>query len=493
MQAESPGDCLIAESSGVHVFGTTCKYAIVTVLLGSCFAQMVTYSFTYFFFQTRTLIHIFDKCTQNWFAVASILEHTLATLKGLKPHLSEAFLRSDNAGCYHTAFLLLSLPSLGERTGIRIARYDFSEPWPGKDICDRRIASIKSHIRRFVNEGNDVQMEAHMKVAIESHGGVKGYYASVCKVQAMSQTMHKHSMTGVQSLNNFSYEGGGLRAWRAYNIGPGKFYSSAMLARFGTPQGATNIETVLPFGRPSVEVGMFMTVRPLPPSSVQPSPSQPEPTTQRDEILEDVDEIHFACPEEGCIKVYQSFSALQRHLDLGKHLIKLERQYDQVKCKWAETCLSLTGGYVQAVPSISGASTANQPDNLNMPSAEKGWALKKMRSTVTFSDNARNYLRQVFLQGEETGHKADPVDVASRMKVLHDDSGKKKFQKEEWLTTAKISRYFSRLSTLNKSGRLLRDTVPGPPQRDDDDEDDISTEEAAVIRTRQQIRRELEL
>ena len=90
----------------------------------------------YNYFQTRTFIHLFDDCTRNWFAVASILEHTLAFLKGLKPHLAEAFLRSDSAGCYHTAFLLLSLPSLGERSGVRIACYDFSEPKAGKDICD---------------------------------------------------------------------------------------------------------------------------------------------------------------------------------------------------------------------------------------------------------------------------------------------------------------------------------------------------------------------
>ena len=49
-------------------------------------------------------------------------------------------------------------------------------------ICDRQIASIKSHIRRYVNEGNDVETAASMKAAIESHGGVKGCYASVCKV-----------------------------------------------------------------------------------------------------------------------------------------------------------------------------------------------------------------------------------------------------------------------------------------------------------------------
>ena len=79
---------------------------------------------------------------------------------------------------------------------------------------------------------------------------------------------------------------------------------------------------------------------------------------------------------------------------------------------------------------------------------------------------------------------------------LRDSSGKKRFQKKEWLTTLQISRYFSRLSTLNKSGRLIGDTDATSPNADDDedeDEDDVLTIEAPVIRTRQQIRRELEL
>ena len=416
-------------------------------------------------------------------------------MKGLKPHLAEAFLKSDNAGCYHTAFLLLSLPSLGERSGVRVARYDFSEPQAGKDICDRRIASIKSHIRRFVNEGNDVETAASMKAAIESHGGVKGCYASVCKVQTTLQTMHKHTMTGVQSLNNFSYEGGGLRAWRAYNIGSGKFFTLAMLAQLGTPQGATNLAIVLPFGRPNEEVGTLTAMRPVQPSPVQPSPPRPDPAAHCEEE-EDEDRVPFACPEEGCIKVYQTFAALQRHLDVGKHLIRLERetQYDQVKRKWAETCQSLAGGYLQSVPSTSAAATVEQPHSQNVPSTEEGWALKKVRNPVNFSENVRNYLREVFLLGEETGHKASPGDVAMRMKGLRDSSGKKRFQKKEWLTSLQISRYFSRLSTLNKSGRLIRDTDATSPNADDDeDEDDVLTTEATAIRTRQQIRRELEL
>ena len=211
----------------------------------------------------------------------------------------------------------------------------------------------------------------------------------------------------------------------------------AMLARLGTPQGATNLTTVLPFGRSNVEVGTLTAVRPVPPSPIEPSHSRPDPATPCEEE-EDEDRVPFACPEEGCIKVYQSFAALQRHLDVVKHLIRLERetQYDQVNRKWAETCQSLAGGYLQSMPSTSAAATADQPDNQNVVSSEEGWALKKVRNAVNFSESVRNYLREVFLLGEETGHKANPGDVATRMKGLRDSNGKKRFQKKEWLTTA---------------------------------------------------------
>jgi len=105
-------------------------------------------------------------------------------------------------------------------------------------------------------------------------------------------------MTGAQSLNNFFYEGGGLKARRVYNIGPGKFSTSAMLARLGTPQGATNLTIVLPFGRPNEEVGALTAVRPVAPNPVEPNLSRPYPATQCEEE-EDEDRVPFACPEEG--------------------------------------------------------------------------------------------------------------------------------------------------------------------------------------------------
>ena len=116
---------------------------------------------------------------------------------------------------------------------------------------------------------------------------------------------------------------------------------------------------------------------------------------------------------------------------MGKHLIRLERetQYDQVKRKWAETCQSLAG-YLQSVPSTSAAATAGQPDNQNVPSTEEGWALKMVRNAVKFSENVKNYLREVFLMEEETGHKACPGDVAMGIKGCGTVAGRRDSRKK---------------------------------------------------------------
>ena len=68
-------------------------------------------------------------------------------------------------------------------------RYDFSDPQAGKDVIDRRITSVKSHIRRYINEGHDI------KGAIDSSGGVKGGQAAVVKLQEHNHTMKKHTMS----------------------------------------------------------------------------------------------------------------------------------------------------------------------------------------------------------------------------------------------------------------------------------------------------------
>ena len=52
-------------------------------------------------FPVEGFVHLFDSCNQDWFSVASILEHLLIIIKQEHKSVSTAYLKSDNAGCYH--------------------------------------------------------------------------------------------------------------------------------------------------------------------------------------------------------------------------------------------------------------------------------------------------------------------------------------------------------------------------------------------------------
>ncbi|PFX14050.1 hypothetical protein AWC38_SpisGene21824 [Stylophora pistillata] len=293
--------------------------------------------------------------------LAPILESTLVALKASYSRLREAFLRSNLAGCYHNAYLILSLATLGERVGIRILRYDLNNPQAGKDVCERRIATRKSHMRRFINEGNDLNTANYMRVAIESYCGVKGFHATAAEIQDSFQSMMKHSMTGIRALNNFLFDSAGLRAWKAYNVGTGRFFSLAQLQKYCTPQG---------------------------------------PTDEAESAKRLV--ASYSYPEQGCVKVYKESKGLKKHLDVGRHLIKLEREsdYDSIIAKWAEK-KTFTGDYVQG--EVGGAPSVTESPSVSAdnPSLEEGWAMEKSKSRLSALNKSGVLKRNVNVSQEE--------------------------------------------------------------------------------------------
>ena len=45
-----------------------------------------------------------------------------------QPGLKSVFLRSDEEGCYHNNFLIAAVPDIGQRVGVAVEAYDFTEP-----------------------------------------------------------------------------------------------------------------------------------------------------------------------------------------------------------------------------------------------------------------------------------------------------------------------------------------------------------------------------
>ena len=124
------------------------------------------------------------------------------------------------------------------------------------------------------------------------------------------------------------------------------------------------------------------------------------------------------------------------------------------------------------------------------PLLDGGWALKKAKKSARFSERVRSFfLLDAFLQGEQTGVKANPADIASKIKSLISTNGNKLFSKEEWLSTLQVARYFSRLSALNK--RVVLKQNVSTSQEEEDDLDYVREIEA--MEERFQKRRELDL
>ena len=87
--------------------------------------------------------------------------------------------------------------------------------------------------------------------------------------------------------------------------------------------------------------------------------------------------------------------------------------YDVIKKKWAETCKSISGSYMEAAhpPTYASASVSHSHSEDAPPTADISWALKKTKKSVHFTTKVRQFLREVFLQGERSGNKATAEDV----------------------------------------------------------------------------------
>ena len=91
-------------------------------------------------------------------------------------------------------------------------------------MCDRKIAPLKGHIQRWINENHDVLTAKDMKEALESHGGVRGCRFIVAQVD-MSKAAEMERWKGISSLFNFEFGTSSIKAWKAYRIGKGKEFT----------------------------------------------------------------------------------------------------------------------------------------------------------------------------------------------------------------------------------------------------------------------------
>ena len=169
---------------------------------------------------------------------------TLEVVKKDHLHITQISLRSDEAGCYHNNFLLAAGRDAGKRVGLTVVQYDFSEPQYRKDVCDRILCPMKSAIRRYCSEGNDVLSAKDMCTALSEHP-VRGTTSCACSANETQTTLEVNKVDAFSRYHNFKFELNGIRMWRAYGVGKSKVipYQDIIVK----PQGPTDLVVDLDF------------------------------------------------------------------------------------------------------------------------------------------------------------------------------------------------------------------------------------------------------
>ena len=391
--------------------------------------------------------HIFNSCSQDWFSVLSILESLLITVRSSNPKVKKAYLKSDEAGCYHNSQLIVAARDVGERVGVSLQRYDFSEPQSGKDVCDRILCPLKGAIRRYCNEGHDVLTASDMHTALKERP-VQGCTAAVCHLSETKKDLDIKKFQQFSAMHDFSYQQDGLRVWKAFQVGPGKLipWDEIYMKHQGTTDLITEHEN---FGFiPRVTHGSAHDC------------GDAESSSELGLVLE--------CPEPACARTFKSVEEMELHISIGQHT---ESVYDKLKRGWVEKFSSLTLSEDDSTNVIE-----RQGSEPFQSSLSEGWALHKPKGgAVRFSEKVRQYLTSKFEIGEQSGRKEDPGQVSQDMRKAKGEKGERLFSREEWLTKAQIQGFFSRLSSSRR-----RRAGPSASTAVDDKSDEESIDEEEV-------------
>ena len=326
----------------------------------------------------------------------------------------------------HSNSLIASVRDIGERIGITVESYDFSESQSGKDICDRILCPLKSSIRTYCSEGHDILTASDIKHGLQHHP-VRGTSASVNVVDETKKNLLINKLEHFSCFHNFRFEDSGIRAWKAYGIGQRKLFPYDTV--YVQHQGPTMLQTEDSFSNTIRERALKPRKKPL---------------ARTSELTTDVNPL-FECSVPGCTEAFDSFS----DLDVGQHNNKQlpsESVYDRV---WRDYAAKFAS--VDVAKQKSPVTLPFSSETPNRQLLEMAWAISWTHTASTcFSKKVKEYLTGKFVIGERTGRKADPAQVEKDMRTARNPSIERQFSCTEWLTKTQIQGFFSRLAASRR-------------------------------------------
>jgi hypothetical protein len=348
---------------------------------------------------------------------------------------------------------------------------------------DRFAAIIKSHVRRYLNEGHDITTAAEFVRACMSNNGVKNVHVFECQLTPGTQK-DSFKLNEITKLNNFSFGPDRILAHRAWDVGCGK--SIQLDAATGRSLTITSLVRL--------KSTAFQLVSP--PSST--TVVAKETVVDTEETVLDTKETDvgqsikprlFECNEEGCVCLFHRHGNLLRHIATGNHVRRLE------KLSLTDTAMKLYKSKLEDNDNQRTLSlelekiTFNPSQFRHLASLQKGWALPAPRTVTNLSPRQKQFLTEKFNDGLLRGVRWQPEAVAEEIKRLKDDrTGKFTFTVSEFLKVSTVRSFFSRHNARTKllpnicsptSAINEASTSPQVQMAEDDGENDESDDEEA--------------
>ncbi|EGT43856.1 hypothetical protein CAEBREN_10292 [Caenorhabditis brenneri] len=422
----------------------------------------------------HSFVHIYEgSISQDSQVVVLTMAHFLKELK--KVGIEKVFLRSDNAGAYHSASTIGSLHWLMAESGVKIGSYSFSEAQNGKSSSDRDANRVKRRVKDYINQGHDVTTSEEFFKALENNppNGISVYQGSVI-VSKEGET----KWPGISKLNYFSMEDNGIRARRYGDIGEGILVEKSKLIPvkrtskfFEAGFTATNIDS---------KNEREAVLKSLPtkfwyyPKCTKTSTCVKEDESISQEVEEDVS-INpigglYVCPQNGCSASYLKITNLQNHILRGQHSITPERMTGLDYAMRIFSRKLEDAGDTNICPIVGQAVEKLKETNAEVK-LQTGWALPEKQTRTPYGKNVITFLIECFNKGEVEKKPMNPVIVSGMMRVAKNADGSKRFAVHEMKTPAQITSYFSNESAKRKkassqgSSTSPPATKPGPKHR----------------------------
>jgi hypothetical protein len=138
----------------------------------------------------------------------------------------------------------------------------------------------------------------------------------VVEVNEASRSSQKPTLAGIQSYTNFLYFPEGIHVWKSYAFGAGRLLPRGLQTSFD--QGSTSL---------IVHSGFSTEGSDQPPKRKK--MQQAKKLRKDGEKSETVKEKRLTCLEPSCIKKYTTLKGLEKHLDIGLHLLKQHEESHQ--------------------------------------------------------------------------------------------------------------------------------------------------------------------